>query len=303
MVANESLSISIDNTSTNWILLTDNQPNFLSSPDTPSSYSSAANQHVTVNGGETALVFTDAVDSFIGRTGTVIAAASDYDASQVDNDSAVTGAFVDDALNQLDTDITAKPDDFLDLTDTPANYSGAANQVVAVNSGETGLEFTAAGDSSISFDANDAIFPASDPAVADSRNAHPILGFNDTTAESVIFNSSMAENYSGGDIDIHIDWVAETATTGGVTWAVEIERIAPSGTDIDSDSFDTQQTGTSTTNGTSGVVTRTTITLTQGEADGITALDAYRLRVERVTGDGGDTMSDDAQILRLIWAS
>jgi len=31
--------------------------------------------------------------------------------------------------------------DFLDLTDTPASYSGEANKVVAVNSSETGLEF------------------------------------------------------------------------------------------------------------------------------------------------------------------
>lgn len=43
----------------------------------------------------------DAVSSVFGRTGVVAAAASDYDASQVDNDSSVTGAFVDDALNNL----------------------------------------------------------------------------------------------------------------------------------------------------------------------------------------------------------
>jgi hypothetical protein len=42
-----------------------------------------------------------AVDSVFGRTGAVVAAASDYDASQVDNDSNVVGSFVDDALNTL----------------------------------------------------------------------------------------------------------------------------------------------------------------------------------------------------------
>lgn len=41
------------------------------------------------------------VDSVFSRTGVVVAAASDYDASQVDNDSSVAGAFVDDALNNL----------------------------------------------------------------------------------------------------------------------------------------------------------------------------------------------------------
>jgi hypothetical protein len=42
-----------------------------------------------------------AVASVFGRTGAVAAAASDYDASQVDNDSGVSGATVKDALNTL----------------------------------------------------------------------------------------------------------------------------------------------------------------------------------------------------------
>jgi hypothetical protein len=44
----------------------------------------------------------NAVDSVFGRTGAVAAQASDYDASQVDNDSAnVAGNFVSDALDEL----------------------------------------------------------------------------------------------------------------------------------------------------------------------------------------------------------
>jgi hypothetical protein len=41
------------------------------------------------------------VDSVFGRTGAIIAEASDYDASQIDNDSLVVGTFVSDALNTL----------------------------------------------------------------------------------------------------------------------------------------------------------------------------------------------------------
>ena len=48
----------------------------------------------------------DQVISVFGRLGAIVAQASDYDASQVDNDSVVTGLFVDDALNTLDTDVT-----------------------------------------------------------------------------------------------------------------------------------------------------------------------------------------------------
>jgi len=154
---------------------------------------------------------------------------------------------------------------------------------------------------SISFDANDAIYPSSNPAVADSRNGHPIIAFDDTTAENVLFNASMFANYKGERIAVDIDWVAKTATTGGVTWGVEVEANAPAGNDIDSDSFAAQQTGTSTTSGTSGIPTRTTITLTQVQADGIESLDPYRFRIQRVVGDGGDDMSGDAQITNISW--
>jgi hypothetical protein len=43
------------------------------------------------------------VYSVFGRTGAIISAASDYDASQIDNDSGVAGATVKDALNTLAT--------------------------------------------------------------------------------------------------------------------------------------------------------------------------------------------------------
>lgn len=44
---------------------------------------------------------TDLVSSVFGRLGAVVATASDYDASQVDNDSGVAGATVKDALDTL----------------------------------------------------------------------------------------------------------------------------------------------------------------------------------------------------------
>jgi len=50
---------------------------------------------------------TDAVPTVFSRTGNVVAAASDYDASQIDNDSTVSGAFVDDALTWLNTNKAA----------------------------------------------------------------------------------------------------------------------------------------------------------------------------------------------------
>ena len=84
-----------------------------------------------------------------------------------------------------------------------------------------------------------------------------------------------------------------------MTWGIEIERNNAGGTDIDSDSFAAQQTANNTTNGTSGVITRTTIVLTQAQADALESGESYRLRLQRVTGDGGDNMAGDAQVLSI----
>ncbi len=48
------------------------------------------------------------MSSVFGRSGTVVAAAGDYDASQMDNDSGVGGATVKDALDALDTSIAGR---------------------------------------------------------------------------------------------------------------------------------------------------------------------------------------------------
>lgn len=147
------------------------------------------------------------------------------------------------------------------------------------------------------FDANVAIFPAANPAQATSRNGHPLLAFDDTTAESVNFIGSMSEDYaSASDLDVRIDWVAATAVVGAVTWGVEIEANAPVGTDLDADSFDAQQTSSDTTSGTSGILVRTKVTLTNAQADAIAAGDAFRLRLQRLPADGGDTLIGDAQV-------
>ncbi len=149
-----------------------------------------------------------------------------------------------------------------------------------------------------SFDANMATFPASAPAAAASRNEHPLIAFDATVVENVVFHGVMSNDYqSGSNLLIDIDWVAATAVIGDVVWGVEVETIATGGHDIDSDSFATQQTGQSTTNATSGIVTTTTITLTNVQADAIAASDAFRLRAQRVATS--DDLLGDAQLLRV----
>ncbi len=150
-----------------------------------------------------------------------------------------------------------------------------------------------------SLDANLATFPATSPAAAGSRNEHPVINFDDAIAESIVFHGVMSNDYSGGALLVDVDWVAG-ATTGGVTWNAQFERIGPAGQDIDTDSFAAAVAGTSTTSGTSGVVTRTSITFTNAEADSLAAGDAFRMRITRDVGDAGDTLVGDAQLLRAV---
>ncbi len=150
-----------------------------------------------------------------------------------------------------------------------------------------------------SFDANTAVFPATAPAAATSRNEHPLIAYDDTTDENVIFQGLMSRDYSAGSLMVDLNWIAASATTGNVKWNVAFERLAAGGQDLDADGFAAVQTGTSTTNGTSGVITKTSITFTQAQADAIAASDAFRLKVTRDADDGGDTMVGDAQLLRV----
>jgi len=155
------------------------------------------------------------------------------------------------------------------------------------------------GDQIATFEANMATFPASSPAAATSRNEHPIIAFDDSTDENIIFHGLISNDYSNAALTVHIDWVAATATTGDVKWDVQFERLADGGTDIDADSFATLQTSTDTTDGTSGIITRSSIAFTQVQADSIVAGDSFRLKVTRDANAAGDTLSGDAQILRV----
>ena len=55
--------------------------------------------------------------------------------------------------------------------------------------------------------------PAANAAAFTTRNSHPVLGFDDTTSESMNFSGVMPENYSGGGLTVWIGWTAGTAFT------------------------------------------------------------------------------------------
>lgn len=137
--------------------------------------------------------------------------------------------------------------------------------------------------------------PAAANATLDTRNSIALLAFDDGSAvanETAIFVGVMVEgaNLASG-LSVFVTCTA-VATSGDYRLGAAWMRC---NTDIDADSFDTAIEVTTTTNGTSGVPTKTTLTTTN--IDGITAGDMYRLMIYRDTGDAGDTMTGDLQLL------
>jgi hypothetical protein len=130
-------------------------------------------------------------------------------------------------------------------------------------------------------------------ATLDTRNSIAVLDFDDASTESAVFVGVIPEAASlGSGLIVSLRWMATTATSGDVRWSVAWEK---SNTDLDSDSYDSATASTATTNGTSGIVTVTNITCTT--IDSLAAGDLFRLRVQRIGGDGADTMTGDAELI------
>lgn len=135
--------------------------------------------------------------------------------------------------------------------------------------------------------------PASSYAVLDQRNSVAVLNYDDSSAWSGVFLGIVPESASlGSGLIVRIVWIAASATSGNVVWKVEVERC---NTQITSDSFDTSASATTATSGTNAVPNVTSITLTT--IDGVTAGDAFRLRITRDSSNASDTMTGNAQLI------
>jgi hypothetical protein len=135
--------------------------------------------------------------------------------------------------------------------------------------------------------------PATAFATLDTRNSVAVLDFDATTDESAIFLGIIPEAASlGSGLKIRLAWTATAATSGDCVWDASLERMT---TDIDSDSFDTIASVTTTTNGTSGVPNYSEITLTT--IDSVTAGDGFRLKINRDANNASDTMTGDAELV------
>lgn len=179
--------------------------------------------------------------------------------------------------------------------------AGTAGQVLTSNGPGVNPTYQDGGDASqIVFTPAQNNPPSTIYATPDVRNSHPVLDFDATTSEEAIFPGVFWEDYAGENVTATIVWAASTATSGNVKWNVGFERLAADGVDIDADGFGTAQTATGAANATSGKLTYTTVTFTSSQIAGLLAGEAFRLLVARHASDGADTMTGDAEFLRVV---
>lgn len=149
----------------------------------------------------------------------------------------------------------------------------------------------------------DATFPTTNFATRDTRNNHPVLDFDASTAETAYFKAFIPQGasfaVSGTALTFVIESTATSATSGNVGWGISLERLVANGIDIDADAFGTEQTGSAAVNATSGKSSETTITFTLAQLpSGIAAGDMIRICLKRNTAVSGNH-SGDAEFLGL----
>ncbi len=130
------------------------------------------------------------------------------------------------------------------------------------------------------------------------RGTSPYVELLDASTDAWETAAFMPNTYGGGTIRAYWTW-ASTAITGNVRWGINLERWQDNVHDLDASSFSTGMTGNFAVAGTSGVVTTSTNTATNGNMDSIAAGEPCRVQIRREGGDGGDTMTGPAQLFRL----
>lgn len=115
-----------------------------------------------------------------------------------------------------------------------------------------------------------------------------------------MFLSRVPADYVGtSGIEVKVQWVAASATSGNVRFEAAIDRGQVGATAI-SDSYDTPVVVTIAAPGTLGFLAEATIAIPQADTDSLAAGETFRLRIRRLgDSDASDTMAGDAQVLEV----
>ena len=143
--------------------------------------------------------------------------------------------------------------------------------------------------------------PASNCAVPDVRNQHPVLDFDDSTDEAAVFTGLMPWHYGGGGITAYAVVSFASDTNNAHTGQLEIcfERIGDAQQDLDSDGFATAKDLTVAVPATSGNTEVGAAAFSDGaEIDNIAAGELFRLKVNCDTSQSD--FSGDLELLAVV---
>jgi hypothetical protein len=152
----------------------------------------------------------------------------------------------------------------------------------------------------------DALFPTSNPAapVLGQGTNFPVdgLAFDASTQETCFFRLP-ALAYGSGNVTVTVDWYADTASANGITFGASLAAITQNTDtqDIETKGFATENTASDTHLGTTGQRLHT-FDITVSNLDSLANGDDLTLRLRRVPADGGDTMTGDAIVTRVVIA-
>jgi len=146
--------------------------------------------------------------------------------------------------------------------------------------------------------------PASNPATLDTRNGHPIARFDDTTSESLYWETAMPAHYGGGGTTETYIWMADGVVVNQAIWAGAFERHEDDNFDLDSDGFAAdQKSGAAVAPSVDGEVSYDAVAHTDGgQIDGIVAGESLRYAARRLPAETSpaDNLVGDAELLKII---
>ena len=125
--------------------------------------------------------------------------------------------------------------------------------------------------------------------------------FDAAGTEAIMWVLPYLPAYGSGNLTCKILWYGDTATTGDVVWGAQIACLTPEtdSQDIEADAWATQQTVTDSHLGTTAQRLHTA-SITVSNLDSITTGDYFALRIDRIGGNGSDTMAGDAQVVGVV---
>ena len=161
----------------------------------------------------------------------------------------------------------------------------------------------ASGDSLIAFLPRSATPPSSAAASFDRRNGKPVIDFDGSTDEEMIFEGVLPANYGGSGITVDCYVTFTSATSGTARLQSDFERGNAGGSDIDADSFSGAfQSAGGTANATSGIKTKISIAHTNVQLDGLAAGEPFRLKIRRDADgtSGTDDIPTDLELHEVV---